>query len=185
MNANIPSTWTSLCAVLTAACVVVLFSGCDSGPEPPPEGPKPDPDLPEAVVDLPSAPPDSALEIQERNDDGTLRVEGVISHRDQYIGEHVEVRGTISEIIGDDCDPSHPNVDSCPRLHLMVRDHPDDDLELRVVGFLDSFLREADLTEDEEFVFEGQFVRQAHDFVDTQGMIDLYAVGDHEVSLDK
>ena len=172
----------------TTAMVVVLafaLTACDRGPEPPTEEFPPDPDLPEPVVDLPDPPPESAFEIQEHNDDGSLRIEGVIGNRDQYMGEEVEIRGTVTDIIGDDCDPNHPAVDTCPRLHLLIQDHADDDLDLIVVGFEDNFLRTARIREGEEYHFEGVYTDMAHDFVSTEeGLIDLHAVGDHEVEED-
>lgn len=167
-------------AVLVATAFVL--SACDRGPDPPEQTFEPDPDLPEAVVDLPDPPPAEAFEIQEYNDDGTLRVEGIISNRDEHLHEEVEITGTVTEIIGDDCDPAHPGVETCPRLHLEIRDHPDDDLDLMVVGFEDDFLRTARLREGEEYAFAGLYTDMAHDFVSTEdGLIDLQAVGDHEV----
>ncbi len=170
------------CVPLVSSAVIAaltLLVACDQGPEPPAEEFPPDPDLPEAVVDLPDPPPDSAFEIRKRNDDDSLRVEGIIGHRDQFMDEQVEVRGVVSDIIGADCDPS---VERCPRLHLLVRDHMDEDLDLIIVGFEDTFLRTAGISEGDEYLFAGTYTDMADGFVSTEeGLIDLKAVDDHEV----
>lgn len=166
--------------------LLLASAACEpSSPEAPIDEFPPDDDLPQAVVDLPAPPPDSAFEIQQTNDDGSLRVEGLVGHRDQYFDSDVEVRGVIAEIIGDDCDPSHPQIDSCPTLHLEIRDHIDDSLGLYVVGFDDAFLRRARLREGQEYLFSGTYTDMAHDFPSTRdGLIDLHSVDDHDVPRD-
>ncbi len=163
-------------AVLAAA---LLLAACDrSGPEVPDQEFPPDPDLPEAVVDLPSPPPATAFEIQEFNDDGSLRVEGLISNRDQYLDDEVEVRATVAEIIGHGCDPT---AGRCPRNRIFIRDHIDDDLELRVVGYVDEFIDDVEIEEGEEYLFQGTYLQESDGFVSTEnGLISLSAVDDEE-----
>src|SRR5690554_3540318 len=69
-----------------------------------------DPNLPPAQVDLPSPPPPSAFEIAETNDDGTLRVEGLIQFQDKHLDKPVRVKGVVTQILGD-CDPAKAKKD--------------------------------------------------------------------------
>ena len=169
--------------LLVFLVAATLLVACDqSGPELPDEQFPPDPDLPEAVVDLPAPPPASAFEIQEFNDDGSRRVEGLISNRDQYLGEEIEVRAIVAEIIGHGCDPT---AGPCPRNRLLIRDHVDDDLELRVVGYVDEFIDDMEITEGEEYAFEGTYTQHADGFIATEsGLISLGAVDGEEYALE-
>ncbi len=166
-------------SLLAPIALVAFLAACDqSGPELPEPLFPPDPDLPEAVVDLPSPPPASAFEIKEFNDDGSLRVEGLIGNRDQYLGEEVEVRAIVAEIIGHGCDPTEGR---CPRNRMFIRDHIDDDLQLRVVGYIDEFIDDLEITEGEEYLITGTYTQQADGFVSTEnGLIELLAVDGEE-----
>ena len=171
--------WTRHTSGFVAVLTALFLVACESGPEPPEEEFPVDPDLPEAVVDLPDPPPASAFEINEHNDDGTLRVEGLIGNRDQYLEEEVEVRAMVSEIKGTDCDPS---VEACTRTHLIIRDDADDDLSMMAVGYHEDFLQTAGIREGEEYLFIGNYDQMAHGFVSSEdGLIDLMSVDDHEV----
>ena len=177
----IASTLRSTPVLLILLALVSLTFGCE------PDGPgldedplAPDPDLPEAVVDLPSPPPESAFEIREHNDDGSLRVEGLVANRDNYINDEVEVRGVVVEIKGRDCTPG--GDDFCPRPHFFIRDEADDNLEMAVVGYENPFLRTAGIQEGQDFLFRGTYTHSAHGYPSSEiGLIDLAAVDDHEL----
>lgn len=159
---------------------LALAVGCDSsGPQNPVDEFPADPDLPEAVVDLPAPPPESAFEIREFNDDGTLRVEGVISNREKYIREEVNIRGFVGEIRGDDCDPA---VEYCPSPHLFIRDHIDEDQQLMVVGYRNDLLSEAGIEVGSEHIFRGVYDQTAHGFVSSEmGLLSLRGVDDQDL----
>ncbi len=177
----IAPTLRSTAAIFVVLAILALTSGCEPDGQSLEEDPlAPDPDLPEAVVDLPSPPPESAFEIREHNDDGSLRVEGLVANRDNYINNEVEVRGVVASIRGHDCTPGGP--ERCPRPHLLIRDHADDNLEMMVVGYENPFLRTASIEEGEDFLFRGTYTHSAHDFPSSEiGLIDLAAVDDHEL----
>lgn len=166
-----------------AACLALALwiSGCD-GPETglDDEQLAPDPDLPAAVVDLPPPPPASAFEITETNDDGSLRVEGLVANRDKYIDTDVEVRGVVADIRGDDCTPGGP--ERCPSPHLFIRDHIDETLEMIVVGYDNSVLRSAGISVGDDFLFKGAYTHSAHGFPSAEtGLIDVTAIDDHDI----
>lgn len=163
--------------------VALLGLGCDrSGGDMPAQEFPADPDLPEAVVDLPSPPPESAFEIREFNDDNSLRVEGIIANRDQYLGDEVEIRGVVSRIKGDGCDPA---TEPCPKPHFFIRDHIDEDLDLMVMGYPNEFLRTASISEGEEYLFRGTYDQMAGDFVSTEtGLLELLGADDYNLDDD-
>ncbi len=168
----------SLTVVLITASLIASL-GCDpSGPEVPEEDFAADQDLPDPVVDLPSPPPAEAFEIQEYNDDGSLRVEGLIANRDNHLDEVVELRATVADYEGHGCDPV---AQPCPGNHLRVRDHIDDDLELMIVGYDDDFFTQVGITEGEEYLFRGLYTQSAAGFVSSEdGLIEVEAIDDHE-----
>ena len=167
-------------AVALLVVALVAF-GCDrSPPEPPSDEFPPDPDLPPAVVDLPTPPPESAFEIHEFNEDGSLRVEGLIGNREKYLTDDVEVLGYVHRIVGADCDPAEGY---CPSPHLFIRDHLDEDLEMMVVGYRNEFLDVADLEEGEQFLFAGNYDNSWGGFVSSEiGLLVVDFVDDHEVT---
>lgn len=164
--------------------LILLLGGCDSaGPEQPLDEFPPDPDLPSAVVDLPPPPPGSAFEIRERNDDGSLRVEGIMSNRDRYLNESVQIRGFVQEIHGD-CDPTRARQrgERCEEPSFFIVDHLDEDRRLRVVGFTNDFRRSAGVSQGSEHLFSGRYQQMGARFVSTEdGLLVLSAVGDREV----
>lgn len=176
----------SLITTLALMGLLLVAPACSSpgGPEIPADEFPPDPDLPPAVVDLPPPPPATAFEIREFNDDGSLRVEGLISNRDRYLEETVQVRGVITEIEGD-CDPGQAKKrgEPCPKPHIFIRDHADEDRRVMVVGYSPKFLKDARLQVGEDYLFAGQYKQMADGFVSTEdGLILLRAVDDREVS---
>lgn len=172
-------------AALVSLLLTTLGSlACDQGgPELGGDEFPPDPDLPAAVVELPTPPPASAFEIREFNDDGSMRVEGLITNRDQYMQEEVQVRGVVTEIEGD-CDPGEARRrgETCLSPHLFIRDHADDDLRLTVVGYSNDFLRRARIREGEEYLFAGTYKDAAHGFFSAQdGLLELTSVDERDV----
>lgn len=170
--------------LIAALALTVALSACDSdAPEPSLDEFPPDPDLPAAVVDLPSPPPATAFEIREHNEDGTLRVEGVMGNRDRYLESDVEIRGFVHEILGD-CDPARARQrgESCPEPHFYIVDHPDEDRRLMVVGYDNDFRRQARLNTGGEHVFKGRYRQMHQGFVSTEdGLLVLSALDDREV----
>lgn len=173
-----------LISLSIVALLALSFVACEAeGPEIPADEFPPDPDLPPAVVDLPSPPPASAFEIKEFNEDNSLRVEGIVGNRDKYLDEEVEVRATIAEIRGD-CDPrrARQRGETCLEPHLLITDHIDDDRRLLVVGYPNSFLRQARLQVGEEYLFKGLYEQMAHGFISTEdGLLVVSSVDDREV----
>lgn len=169
--------------VLPYALLALLFSACESSaPEQPLDEFPPDPDLPTAVVDLPAPPPPSAFEIREFNEDNTLRVEGLMSHRDRYLNKPVEVRGFIHEIRGD-CDPGRAarRGERCEKPSFFIVDHMDEDRRLRVVGYSNDFRRSAGLTVGGEHLFGGNYRQMGAGFVSSEdGLLILTKVDDKE-----
>lgn len=173
-------------SLLSAGLALVLLLGgaCDnSTPEAPLDEFPADPDLPAAVVDLPAPPPATAFEVRERNDDGSLRIEGLISNRDRYLGENVEVQGVITEMQGD-CDArrARERGESCPEPHLFIRDHADDDRMLLVVGYTNDQRRRLRLAQGGEHLFGGRYTRMAEGFVSTEdGLLVLEKIDGDEL----
>ncbi|RAL25426.1 hypothetical protein DL240_04240 [Lujinxingia litoralis] len=142
-----------------------------------------DENLPPAVVDLPAPPPASAFEIREKNDDDTLRVEGLVGYRERYLDQDVVVRAVVTEIKGD-CDPGRAKKrgEFCPQPHLMIRDDADARHELMAVGYTNDFLKKIRLKAGESYEFKGTYQLMADGFVSSEnGLIELKAVGEHEV----
>jgi hypothetical protein len=164
---------------ITSLSLLILSIGCDgSPPEIPLDEFPADPDLPAAVVELPSTPPAAAFEIREYNDDGTLRIEGLISNRDRFLDRDIEVKGIITDIEGD-CDPrrARERGESCPEPHLFIRDHADEDRRLLVVGFTNDQRRRMRLSAGEEFLFGGSYKRMSEGFISTEdGLLVLATV---------
>lgn len=148
---------------------------------------KVDPNLPPAQVDLPSPPPASAFEIPETNDDGTLRVQGLIQYQDKHLDKAVRVKGTVVQILGD-CDPkkAKKNEKICPEPHFIIKDEKNAEKELMVVGFDRDFLKKADAEVGEEHVFEGNYRKMSQQFVNSEsGLISLVKIDDTPVREDK
>ncbi|MGM0556233.1 MAG: hypothetical protein ACQEVA_07625 [Myxococcota bacterium] len=142
-----------------------------------------DSDQPPAQVDLPEPPPASAFEVQEKNDDGTFRVAGLIQYRDKYIDKPVRVKGIISRIEAD-CDPKKAKEEGteCPDPHFVIKDAPDAEKDMMVVGFKQEFVEEAELEPGQEHVYEGTYKKVAQGFVASEeGLILLDMVDDMSV----
>lgn len=128
-----------------------------------------DPNLPPAQVDLPSPPPASAFNIPEKNDDGSLRVEGIIHHKDKHLGNQVRVKGVVTQVLGD-CDPKKAKRtgEPCPRPHFVIKDEEGAEKELMVVGFEREFFKKAETEVGETHTFEGTYKQMAQQFVNSE-----------------
>lgn len=173
---NRPIYWRSLPAMALALLVAFTSIGCAK------EGDKEKEDSEQkepARVDLPDPPPASGLEIQVKNDDGTFRVRGLTSNRGKHLGSEVEVKGVIASI-SPECDPSEAK--KCDKPYMIIKDNPDADRPLKVVGHEDEFIDRADLEEGEEHVFKGTYKKIAAEFISSEyGLLLLDAVDDEKV----
>jgi hypothetical protein len=136
-------------------------------------------DEPKARVDLPSPPPESALTIEKKHDDGTFRVEGLTAHRGEYFGSTVEVKGVVS-YRSPDCDPTEAKErgEECPEPHMFIEDGPEADRQLMVVGYPQEFLEDVELDiEGEPHVFKGTYRKLAQGFVASEyGLLYLDSI---------
>ncbi|TXD33116.1 hypothetical protein FRC96_16055 [Lujinxingia vulgaris] len=174
---------TPLVALLLASAFFTMSACQEDAPAVPVDEFPVDENLPPAVVDLPAPPPASAFEIVEKNDDDTLRVEGLIGYRDRHMDQNVVVRGVVMEVKGD-CDPKRARQrgESCPQPHLVIRDDADARHEMMVVGYTNDFLKKARVREGESYAFKGVYQRMAEGFVSSEnGLLKLEAIDDNEV----
>ncbi|AWV89415.1 hypothetical protein [Bradymonas sediminis] len=142
-----------------------------------------DPNLPPAQVDLPSPPPASAFNIAETNQDGTLRVEGLIQYQDKHLDKPVRVKGVVTQILGD-CDPKKAKKANtfCPEPHFIIKDESSAEKELMVVGFERDFFKKSKTKVGEAHVFEGDYRKMSQQFVNSEsGLIALTKVDDISV----
>ncbi len=172
---------TRLTALLALLVIMGLAVGCDDAEADADQGESTE-NMEPAQVDLPSPPPASAFDIPEKNDDGTLRVEGLIQYQDKHLGKSVKVTGFISEILGD-CDPKKAKKrdESCPAPHYIITDEEGDEKELMVVGFDREYFEKAGAEEGETHVFEGTYKKIAQQFVNSEnGLLLLDRLDDVE-----
>jgi len=122
-----------------------------------------------ARVDLPDPPPESAFQITEKNADGTFRVRGLIAHRGKYLGEDIEVKGTVT-YISPDCDPAEAERkgEECPKPYMYIKDSEDAEDQLMIVGFKRELLDRADIEKGNTHVFKGNYKELAQGFVRTE-----------------
>lgn len=173
-----------LVALLTLG---LAAAGCSQEEKADGEAEKTNPDQPPANVDLPEPPPASAFEVQEKNDDGTFRVAGLIRYRDKYLGKPVRIKGVITSM-SEDCDPKKAKKEGkeCPEPHFMIKDSEDAEKDMMVVGFKQKFVDEADLEPGQEHVYEGTYKKVAQGFVASEeGLLLLDMVDDKSVLEEK
>ncbi|MFW5968348.1 MAG: hypothetical protein ACOCV2_12560 [Persicimonas sp.] len=135
-------------------------------------------------VDLPSPPPDEAFDIPEKNDDGTFRVEGLIFHQNDHLEEKVEVKGVVTEVLGD-CDPAvaKQRDETCPQPHFVIKDEEDAKDELMVVGFPREFFDKARVGKGDTETFKGRYLKSSGQFVNSEsGLIELSEAGETKVA---
>jgi hypothetical protein len=179
-------------ATLTAVLLVTLMAAtslsvaCDDS-----EATKPaeevDPNQPPAQIDLPSPPPASAFNIPEKNDDGTLRIAGLIHHQEKHLGNVVSVKGVIVQVLGD-CDPKKAKKagETCDKPHYLISDEEGAEKKLAVVGFERDFFDEAKTEVGQTHVFSGTYKKIAQGFVNSgDGLLLLDKLGEISVLEEK
>lgn len=137
-------------------------------------------DLPPAQVDLPSPPPESAFDIKKKNPDGSFRVRGLIAHRGQYLGNDIEVKGTVT-YISPECDPAEAKRKDkeCPKPYMYIKDGKDAEDQLMIVGYKRELLDRAEIEKGKSYVFKGKYKELAQGFVRTEsGLLLVDKVGD-------
>lgn len=172
--------------VLVATCLAL--AGCNEeggmGPGDDEEDSQAAADREQLEVDLPTPPPDEAFDIPERNDDGSFRVEGLIFHQNDHLDEEVEVKGVVTNVLGD-CDPAiaKQRDEPCPQPHFIIKDEEDAKQELMVVGFPREFFDKARISKGDTETFQGRYVKSSGQFVNSEsGLIELIEAGDTEVA---
>ena len=163
-----------------AALLVLGLAACNGSSDVKPEKSEEDPNLPPPNVSLPDPPPASAYQIPEKNPDGTLRIEGLIHNKENYLEQQVELKGIIVRM-SQECDPKKAKKagEECPEPNLFIRDAPDAELILRVVGYKPEYIKKAELEEGQERRFKGTYQKVAQGFVATEdGLLLLDFVDD-------
>ena len=165
-----------LCAILT----LTLTLACDDTGTVKVDKAEEDPDTPAARVDLPDPPPASGFQVPEKNNDNTLRVEGLIHYQEKYLDQQVEVTGVVIRL-SDPCDPGKAKKagESCPEPNLFIKDDQDAQKVLRVVGYEEEFVKKAKLEPGQTRKFKGMYKKVAQGFVATEdGLLLLDFVDD-------
>ncbi len=163
-----------------AALLVCSLVACNGESDVATEKTQEDPNLPAANVSLPDPPPADAYKIPEKNPDGSLRIEGLIHNKEKYLDQQVDVRGIIVKM-SEECDPGKAKKagEECPEPNLFIRDKPDAEMAIRVVGYKPEFIKKAKLEEGQDRVFKGTYKKVAYGFVATEdGLILLDYVDD-------
>ena len=166
------SKWTY---TLSSALIVFAISACNDASSVQVEETKENPNQPAARVDLPDPPPASGFEVPERNNDKTLRVEGLIHYQEKYLDQSVEVSGEVMRI-SQKCDPKKAKKkgESCPEPNLFIKDDKDGQKVMRIVGYKPEFVKKAKLEVGQRHVFKGTYKKVAYGFVATEdGLILL------------
>jgi hypothetical protein len=144
---------------------------------------KADSNLPPAQVDLPSPPPASAFVIPEKNDDGSLRIAGIIHHQEKHLGKKVRIKGVIVGLLGD-CDPKKAKKTDkiCNEPHYLISDEEGAEKQLAVVGFDREFFEKAEVEVGETHTFGGTYKKLAQGFVNSgDGLLLLDEIGEVSV----
>ena len=159
---------TVLFVSIVAAAALALSTACSNSGEKAKKNDESDSNQKPAQVDLPDPPSKSSFQIPEKNPDGTLRIEGIIQYRDKYLDKPVRIKGVIAKPF-EECDPSEAKEkgEECPEPHMIIKDDPDADKSLMVVGFKKRYVEESelDLSKGTEHVFQGTYQKVAQGFV--------------------
>jgi hypothetical protein len=173
---------TLIALILTGVLATSSLVACDDSEATNPAD-QADPNQPPAQVDLPSPPPASAFNIPEKNDDGTLRVAGVIHHQEKHLGNIVDIKGMIVGINGD-CDPKKAKKagETCDEPHYLISDEEGAEKQLAVVGFDREFFEKTKAKLGETHTFSGTYKKVAQGFVNSgDGLLLLNKVGEVSV----
>lgn len=143
-----------------------------------------DPDAPAPTVSLPEPPAAEEFIIKEKNDDGTLRVQGLIENKAKYMDKEVVVKGKVVKL-SPECDPAKAkkNNEKCPDLHMVIQDDEEDaEKQILVVGYRPDFLKRSKLKEDEVHQFKAMYKMTGWGFTASEdGLLELLAMDDIDV----
>jgi len=163
--------------------LLAALVGCQEEDEITVDQPEPDPNAPAPTINLPDPPPESGFAVPEKNDDQTLRVEGLIHYQDKYLDNPVEVKGEIVRISAP-CDPKKAKRkgEKCPEPNLFIKDSKDSQKFMRIVGYDEDFQKKAKLEVGGVHVFKGTYKKVAQGFVATEdGLVLVDYVDDMPV----
>ncbi len=167
--------------------IILAFVGCSDAGNVKTEKTDEDPNLPPINVKLPAAPPASAFVIQEKNPDGTFRIEGMIHNQDKHLEKVVTVTGTIARI-SKECDPKKAKKKgkTCNQPSLYINDGENAKKYLKVVGYTDDFVKRSKIEVGQSYAFKGTYKKMAQGFVVTEdGLLLLDFVNEIPVLLEK
>ncbi len=167
--------------------VVLAFVGCSDSGNVKTEKTKEDPNLPPINVSLPSPPPASAFVIQEKNPDGTFRIEGMIHNQTKHLDKVVTLSGTIARI-SKACDPKKAKKKgkTCNQPSMYIKDGEGAKKFLKVVGYTDDFIKRSKVEVGKAYTFKGTYKKMAQGFVVTEdGLLLLDFVNEIPVLLQK
>jgi hypothetical protein len=172
-------------SILVLVCVALTFAAaCDQGGGDADEESEKSSTLPPPVVDLPEPPTAEQFVIPEKNDDGTLRVEGIIENRDDYLDKKVEIKGVVVQV-SEECDPKEAREkgEKCPEPHFYIKDEVDARKQLLVVGYDQEFVERVELEPGEEVhLFGGTYALLGRGFAATEdGLLKLDAIDEKPV----
>ncbi len=170
---------------IVSLLIILAFVGCSEPGNVKAEKTEEDPNLPPIKVELPSPPPASAFVIQEKNPDGTFRIEGMIHNQVKHLDKSVTVTGTIARL-SKPCDPKKAKKKGkiCNQPNLYIKDGPDSKKFLKVVGYTDDFVKRSKIKEGESYTFKGTYKKMAQGFVVTEdGLLLLDFVNEIPVLL--
>lgn len=176
-------TQTSLMALLVASAG--LTSACDHpASNVTVEDNAPSPDATAPVISLPEPPSASDFVIKETNDDGTLRVQGLIEYKSKHLDKEVVVTGQVVRLSAE-CDPAKAKKDNekCPELHMIIQDNEQDaETRILVVGYGDDFLKRSKLKEGDVHQFKAMYKMMGWGFTSSEdGLLELISMDDVDV----
>ncbi len=135
------------------------------------------------TVSLPPAPAPADFVIKEKNDDGTLRVLGIIEYKDKYLEKQVTLTAHIASV-SPECDPAEAKKTNakCDEPNMIIMDDPDADARLLVVGFEHAILKKKKIAEGETHTLAGTYKTMALGFTDTEsGVLQLESIDGNAV----
>lgn len=181
---------TSLNRIALGALVTLTFGAGLAGCDHPPsnvsvEVKEPDPEATPPTVSLPEPPSASDFIIEEKNDDGTLRVQGLIEYKAKHMDKEVVVTGRIVRL-SPDCDPGKAKKkgEKCPEPHMVIRDDEEDaEKHMLIVGYKSDLIKRAKLKEGEVHKFKGTYQMMGYGFTASEdGLLVLAEVDDEPIS---
>ncbi len=136
------------------------------------------------TVSLPPPPAPSDFIIKEKNDDGTLRVLGLIEYKEKHLEKPVTLTAHISAI-SPACDPAEAKKTNtkCDEPNMMIMDGPDEDARMLVVGFEHEVLKKRKIVEGGTHKLMGTYKTMALGFTDTEsGVLLLESIDGNAVT---